>query len=278
MRVEIGQGGLTYDWSHRRKPHVHPLTTPEGRTLTVTEPADHPWHRGLWFALKYVNGENYWEEAGGVGPEGYGVQRHVGPPSQVSTASTTIIEGDLEWIAPDRTTVAVRESRRLVVIAVPTGYAIDWTSTIRTATDAVLDRTPSTTWGGYGGLTLRGHPEWTDTKLTFDDGTVTDRVTPKEATWFDLSGTVDGASAGVTFIDRPTNPRSPTPVYASTRAATYGDDGWSNFLANAPLFHEPLSVSAGTPTEFRHLVVVHDGPCDPEAIAALRVRWLSGTI
>jgi hypothetical protein len=61
----------TYHWDARRKPYVHPLATPAGRVLTRVEPDDHPWHRGLWFTIKYVNGENFWEE-----DPPYGVLRH----------------------------------------------------------------------------------------------------------------------------------------------------------------------------------------------------------
>ena len=33
-----------------------------GVVLTQVEPADHPWQRGLWFVVKYVDGDNFWEE------------------------------------------------------------------------------------------------------------------------------------------------------------------------------------------------------------------------
>src|SRR5690606_19480251 len=44
------------------KPYFHPLRTPAGHDLTLERPADHPWHRGLWFSWKTINGINYWEE------------------------------------------------------------------------------------------------------------------------------------------------------------------------------------------------------------------------
>ena len=43
------------------KPFVHPLCLPDGRCFTDARPKDHPWHLGLWFAWKYMNGLNYWE-------------------------------------------------------------------------------------------------------------------------------------------------------------------------------------------------------------------------
>ncbi len=43
------------------KPFVHPLCLPDGRCVTEARPKDHPWHLGLWFCWKYINGLNYWE-------------------------------------------------------------------------------------------------------------------------------------------------------------------------------------------------------------------------
>ena len=65
----------TYEWSARRRPFIHPLHTPSGLVLTRDAPDDHPWHHGLWFTIKFVNGENFWEEY-----DEYGVLRHAGPP------------------------------------------------------------------------------------------------------------------------------------------------------------------------------------------------------
>lgn len=44
------------------KPYFHPVTNPAGDVLTALRPADHPWHRGIWWSWKFINGLNYWEE------------------------------------------------------------------------------------------------------------------------------------------------------------------------------------------------------------------------
>ena len=46
------------------KPYFHPLATPGGTVLTDLQPADHPWHRGLWWSWKLINDTNYWEDDG----------------------------------------------------------------------------------------------------------------------------------------------------------------------------------------------------------------------
>jgi hypothetical protein len=235
------------------------MATPSRVVLTRDAPDDHPWHHGLWFTIKFVNGENFWEE---VAP--YGVLRHVD-------------ESTVHWIRPDRETVVMIDRRRLVESPIDDGaYAIDWTITLEPQADVVLDRTPFTTWGGYGGLSLRGRPDWTDTRLLLDDGSSHDRVLGSPSAWCDLSGHVDGTTAGVLLLHGPSNPRHPVPWYGSTRAATYGDEGWSNFVNAAFLWDGPLELGAGEVLPLAFRIVVHDGVWDAARGAAEWERWTSG--
>ena len=128
-----------YNRDHRKRPNVHPLQTPSGVTLSRDAPEDHPWHHGLWFTIKFVNEENFWEEY-----DAYGVLRHV-------DADT------VHWIRPDRETVVIVDHRTLthVDLGADDAYGIDWDITLTPQVDVVLDRTEFTTWGGYGGLALR---------------------------------------------------------------------------------------------------------------------------
>jgi hypothetical protein len=246
------RGPWEYVQDHRRKPHVHPLATLAGHVLTTAEPDDHPWQRGLWFSIKFVDGDNFWEE---LPP--YGVLRHVG-------------DEVVEWIRPDRETVALTEQRHLRHLDLGSGaYAIDWESELVSPADTVLDRTEYTTWGGYGGLALRGRPDWTDTEIRLDDGRTRDRAVAVESRWLDLTGIVDGAVVGITIHDHPTNARHPVPWYASTLAGPGYGDGWANFVNAAFLFHEPLGLAAGAPLSLRYRVVVHDGVAEDETIE----RW-----
>jgi len=255
--VHQGDGGWTYEWSARKRPFLHPVATPSGKVLTRNSPEDHPWHHGLWFTIKLVNEENFWEEH-----DAYGVLRHTAEPTLVDHHPDRDweVSGELTWIRPDRETVVIDEHRVLSHHALgPDAYGIDVDTTITPRVDVLLDRTPFTTWGGYGGLSLRGRGDWTNTRLLLADGEERERALGEPSPWCDLSGTVDGGEGGVTFLDHPHNPRHPVPWYASTRAATYGEEGWSNFLNAAFLWDEPLPVAAGEGLRFRYRVVVHDG-------------------
>lgn len=258
-----GDGGWTYVWDHRRKPHLHPVVTPSGLVLTQVEPPDHPWQRGLWFVVKFVDGDNFWEEGH---PDGWGVQRH--PDSPLVTAHS--VEGDLVWIRPDRSTVAIREHRRLRHVPLgPDAYAIDWDVTLVSPAPAVLDRSPYMgIWGGYSGLALRGRADWHDTRLLLDDGSVHERVAPQPSRWCDISGWVDAdaggvsepRAAGICILDHPSNPSHPVPFYATTRAGLgYTDGGeWSNTVYPSFLWHAPLHLEPDTPLPFHYRVIVHD--------------------
>jgi hypothetical protein len=236
------------------RPYVHPLTTPAGAVLSVEAPADHPWHHALWFTIKFVNGENFWEEYGD-----FGTLR-----TRRVSRSADAIRADLDWIAPDGTTPRASEIRTLHTTPLDDdAYAIDWTEQLTVPEPTVLDRTPFTTWGGYGGLTLRGAPTWTDTVVRLDDGADRERALGEPSRWLAIDGTAhEGvgtpSAAGVVILDHPDNPRFPTPWYASTRADTYGD-GWANFVNAAFLWDEPLTIGPSRPLDLRHRVLVHDG-------------------
>ena len=242
--------------------------------LTRNAPEDHPWHHGLWFTIKFVNGENFWEEY-----DSYGVLRHTAAPKVEHDGGRARLFGDLEWIRPDRETVVVREQRSLTHVPIADdAYAIDIDTTIVPQVDVALDRTPFTTWGGYSGLAFRGRGDFHDTRLLLADGSTNDRVLGAPGAWIDLSGHVGGddgdAPAGITVMDASGNPSHPVPWYGSTRAETYGDEGWSNFFNAAFLWDGPIEVAALAPLRFRYRVIVHDGVWEADRIGAEHAAFL----
>jgi hypothetical protein len=252
-------------------PHLDPVLTPAGARVTCDAPPDHPWHHALWFTIKFLNRENFWEEY-----DEFGVQR---------TVSVDPIAGDgvraaLEWVRPDGETVAAREVRTIVARAVDSDtYALDWDVQLTPTTDTTFDRTPFTTWGGYGGLTLRGAPDWVDTELLLPDGTPRERTLGERAEWCSLQGRArraDGTTgiAGVALLDHPANARHPSPWYGSTRAETYGE-GWANFVNAAFLWDEPLRHAAAEVLHLRYRVLVHDGALTVSRLADAYDTWIA---
>jgi hypothetical protein len=227
--------------------------------LTVDAPPDHPWHHGLWSTIKYLNGENFWEEFGE-----FGLLATVDV-----TGSGNRLDATIEWRRPGAGDPAARERRTLAHVPLcDRAYAIDWTFRIVPAVDTDFDRTPFTTWGGYGGLTLRGAPDWSDTVVRLPARTDGDRTLGVRAPWCALVS----AEASVAILDHPGNVRFPTQWYASTRAATYGD-GWANFCNAAFLWDGVLRVPAGGVLVRHHRVIVADGALDHQTLASWHDAW-----
>jgi hypothetical protein len=256
-----------YVYGGKPKPFFHPLCTPSGHVLTNFEPHDHFWHRGLWFTIKFINHENFWEEH-----PPFGTQRTLLPPTITHARHGQIsVFSALDWISPDQTSVVIQEQRLFAYRPIDAAsYAIDFTFILKPRVEVLLDRTVFTTWGGYGGLTFRGSRNWQDSRLLFSDGLTSDRPTPKQATWCDLSGKLDGGagqSGGIAIFDHPDNPRHPTPWYGAT--------GPGHYFNAAFLFNESMSVPAGERLTLRYRVYVHDGIPNTDSIASAYQQYLS---
>jgi len=242
-----------YVYGSKPKPFFHPLSTPGGHVLTLFEPHDHYWHRGLWFTIKYINGENFWEE---LDDDPWGTQKTLMPPTITPGPDGKLsVFSRQDWVRPGNKGVVFNEQRQFDYVPINAdAYALDFHFMLTPTAELKLDRTVYTTWGGYGGLTFRGNRNWQETRLLFSDGSTSDRPLGFPADWCDLSGKLDGGknlTAGIAIFDHPSNPRHPTPWYGGT--------GPGHYFNAAFLFHEPMTVPAGVPLTFRYRVIVHDG-------------------
>ena len=253
------------------KPFCHPIRTPEGLEMTALSPLDHSWHRGLWFAWKFVNGVNYWEE----NQEVVGRQVTLAPPTVEAAAD----EGEaIRWVSDiawrdlrDGTeTTRLRERREIGCRIEDDGtLVLDWRS-VQTAQEAVtLDRTPFTTWGGYGGLFVRMTQALQKQDIVFHDGTVTDRPTGQTHRWGAVRGQLDTGKdnhAAFVFLPSPRNRRAPEPFYGNARPF------W-NFFGPAPLFHEPLRLRAGETLRQAYRVLILSKRLDAGAVDGYYREW-----
>lgn len=217
--------------------------------------SDHIWHRGLWFAIKYINGINFWEERP---DEAYGAQ-----------AQSGLIAGDQEIIQTLiwRSNVAknpFKEVRKLRYGHSPgCGAYIDWTSELQALQDLELDRTPFTTWGGYSGLSFRGSRELHQCHFFTDATTETlQSLAGQRGVWCAMETRLDGGSdewACLAILDHPSNVRHPVPWYCKS------NDGFT-FMNAALLFHEPLCLRSGERIKLQYRVLWHDGKYDRDRI------------
>jgi hypothetical protein len=243
------------------KPCFHPLTTPAGHQLTGFEMSDHVWHRGLWFAVKLINGTNFWEENPPFGIQAADSQ----PICRSLSADAVQISHSLDWTSQATGTV-LRESRLMEYRTHASGYSsINWTTELQPMMDLLLDRTPYTTWGGYGGLSFRSNRQLHDAGFLLPNGSEVSDLAGKPHDWVMMHAKVDGRANAVVslgMIDHPVNPRSPSPWYCKT------GNGF-NFMNAAFLFHEAMAVKKDETLRFRYRVVYRDGVWTPKEFQSL---------
>ncbi len=243
------------------QPYFHPLAVADGTVLTAHRPADHPWHKGLWFSWKYINGLNYWD------PEQ--------PPGQtkVTDVETHLakdysarIELTLSYHRPG--SPAVLTERRNLIISKPDNagcYYIDWLSFFTAAdTDVVLDRTPISgekngkSYGGYAGLSLRMADHASRWQFLGSEGPLPAETRGDKARWVDFGGKLgNGRFAGVAVFDHPDNPRHPVSWWLSSSMP---------YLSPAVLFRAPYTLRQGRTLALRYRVLVHTGPSDKKLL------------
>jgi hypothetical protein len=157
-----------YNFNNRfGKPYFHPVTV-KNSPVTCLSPPDHPWHLGLWFSWKFINGVNYWEylndfksDETGYRSEGITGLQKIEIIKNLDFSAT--ITSELQY-HPSGGEPVMNEKRN-IYISPPRddgSYFIDNEySFTPLVNEVVLDRTPvegepeGKSWGGYAGLSVR---------------------------------------------------------------------------------------------------------------------------
>lgn len=253
---------LVFDPS-QPKSYFHPLATVEGQLLTGFEPKDHPWHRGLWWSWKYINGVNYWEENRTTGAS-EGVTELIRATVETQPDSSATAELHLSYHPPEQAAV-ISEKRNLSISApeVDGAYAISWTSKFTAGEAPVkLERTlpphqGGPNHGGYAGLSLR-FPRGSEGFRFLDSADHTEGH-GQSSRWVSVSG----PKGGITILDHPKNPRHPSPWYLSNKPDML-------FANPALLYNEPLTLAAHKSLVLSYQIIVHEKPLKPKQI---ETRW-----
>jgi type 1 glutamine amidotransferase len=244
------------------KPYFHPLSLTDGTVLTWASPPDHPWHYGLWFSWKYINGVNYWEEDRNTGkPAGITAWDNVKVnTSQVGSANISM---DVSYHEPQKS--ALLTEKRTIEISAPDDsgtYTIDWTSTFTAVADKVeLNRTPlhweenGKSGGGYAGLSFRANKEIKDAQFTgtFGKLTLIDGLFRYKDVAVEYSGTINNKTFGVTILDHPDNLNSPTPWCLINNQSM-------NFFTPGVICYGPHEMIKNDTFELRYRIIIHSDP------------------
>lgn len=239
------------------KPYFHPLRLPDGSDVTDLRPADHPWHLGLWWSWKYINGVNYWEFDKKTGKY-QGITEVTKTKVTKNSDLSAKVELELSYHLPKQPPVLTEQ--RVITIPPPDAagsYTIDWNATFTVGEkDVKLDRTPpykgknGVSSGGYAGLSVRFSAEakeWTFINSSGARGV--NAVNGKHATWVDFSG----KSGGVAIFDLPKNLRHPSPWYCNQTLP---------YFSPAILYEEPLTLPAGKTLSLQYHLLVHGAKVD----------------
>lgn len=222
--------------NRENKPFIHPLCLPDGRCVTEARATDHPWHLGLWFCWKYINGDNYWEPrhpaAGNLFPDGMTVVRdfRIEPKGGACDVALSL------WYGPRRTpgTVLLEEARRLTFSEPDAkgAYTIRSTHVFTARADVTLDaRRPV----AYGGFSLRMGRLMSAFKVSGTGGQ------PSETK--NVGGSKE--MTAVTYTDPKTGHGLTVKMLAplaTERIYTWSDH---RFINPMPVYEKPLTLKAG---------------------------------
>ncbi len=241
------------------KPMFHPVALPGGPVLTLDSPSDHKWHHAFWFAWKYLNGLNYWEEREDE-PRGITSWKNV----KITTAPDGRARITLDVLYHPPGKPALLTELRVVRVSPPGDggrYEFEWES-VFTAGDepVVLSRTPivgepeGKGWGGYAGLSWRFSQGLGDWQVVYANGDTALQPTGKRAVALEVNGSADGKEAGVAFLDDPRNLNSPSPwhLVAQTRNSFL-------FAQPAVLYYGEHRLEPKQRFTLRYRVIVHPG-------------------
>ena len=216
----------TYNADHRKRPNVHPLAAPSGAVLTCDAPDDHPWHHGL---VVHDQVRQRGELLGGDG-----ALRRAPPCRPDDRALDPARSRDRRDRRPAIDRGGRPRCRRRVRDRLDDRARPACRRPARPHTVHHLGRLRRARARGAG-----------PTGPTPGSSSPTARCTiacsacrPSGATCRAPSTERPRACCSCTA---PQNPRHPVPWYGSTKAATYGDEGWSNFVNAAFLWDEPLA-------------------------------------
>jgi hypothetical protein len=229
VRVEIN-GALFTEYvfgDGASRPYCYPILASDGTSLTRSFPmkttageeTDHPWHRSLWFAHSFMNGVDFWNEAGGdVGksPKDKGRSENV-KILKLLNGVVGVLATENRWVAPNGTLICTDE-RTLRFRGEGSGRFLDYEVTLHALPDKPLllgdnkDGTmalrvaqwmtaPHKAKGVEVGGT--GH-------IINATGQTGDAAWGKRADWCEYAAEHNGKTYGIAIFDHPQNLRHPT--------------------------------------------------------------------
>ena len=251
------------------KPYFHPLSSSDGTVFTDLRPEDHPWHRGIWFSWKFINGVNYWEEARENGLS-EGRTHLLSVERKVSEDKTVTLSLKLSYTSDSKAKTVLLENREIVINPPDKhgAYTISWKSSFKAQDeDVTFDRTPipgetdGKSWGGYAGYSIRMNNEMKGGVFSNSEGQTDAEAWAQPARWVAFTSPQESS---ILFLDHPSNLRHPSKWYIA-RGMPY--------FSPAILFDSSYSLKANESLTLRYRVIVLPEPISAEATKLAWKTW-----
>jgi type 1 glutamine amidotransferase len=202
-----------YNFNNRfGKPYFHPLMA-KNSAITCSSPPDHPWHLGLWFSWKFINGINYWEylndfKTSDTGYRSEGITEIQKMTMDKNPDFSADIQMELLYHPANGDNVLTE--KRDIRVSPPFddgSYTIDFEFSFKPLADEViLDRTPiegepeGKSWGGYAGLSIRFNQDYTSPEIIAP----TESENYRKNDWMYMGfNTLTGERAGMCILKNP---------------------------------------------------------------------------
>ncbi len=245
------------------KPYFHPVNVGK-TTLTCVAPPDHPWHLGLWFSWKYINGVNYWEYLNDYKTPETGYRSEGVTELQIKEfVKNKDFSADVRLklnYHPLKGAVALSEERSLHISAPlkDGSYYMDEDHLFKALLDSViLDRTPivgeqgGQSWGGYAGLSVRFNQKF-NTPEIISDG---DSTKFWKGNWFFMGfNSLSGGRAGLAMMQHPKFTTNSTSWYAIKDPKTP-----FFYYSPAALFDRKIILKKGETLRLKYRILVLTG-------------------
>jgi hypothetical protein len=243
------------------RPYLHPVRTLAGEVVTGARPGDHPWHKGISWALPNVGPENFWGGPTYRRGDGYvqlgnnGRMRHDGFDALGTQGGHARLAERLTWVTATGQTL-FSERRRITAAVRPdrSVWGLRFVTMMRNVSGRTVMIGSPTTEGrenaGYGGLFWRGPASFAGGRvLPAGDGAMGSR-----GPWLAFAT----PAATLVFCDAPANPGFPCRWFV--RSSPYACAG------PAPFFAAEVTVPAAAELTYKYEVMVAVGELDTDRI------------
>ena len=268
-----------YNYNNRfGKPYFHPLTVNHS-DLTCVSPPDHPWHLGLWFSLKFINGVNYWEylndfKSPETGFKSEGITEIVAKKIVANPDFSSDIRMEFNY-HPVNGKAVLFEERNLHISApfLDGSYYIDEEHLFRSLTDSVLiDRTPiigepgGQSWGGYAGLSIRFNQDYTSPQIIVPGDSQNYGKNDRLYMGFN---TLTGEKAGICILPDTSHTTKTTSWYLinDTKTPFY-------YFSPAVLYDDKIKLIKGEKLHLRYRIWILPGETGKESLNSRYDQYL----